>query len=150
MLTHRVVAAVSDRRRRSEIDATIYVPSYNNRPTSETDSGIQDKLPRVIGLLAIGAVGIICSNPDRSGGRGCVGASQAAIDRRSRNGNILSMVQDVCRIEADLELNILPNIDGSPERKIDIEPRGTTQSIVRIRRVSIPIDIGHDATIGSS
>jgi hypothetical protein len=29
MLAHPVVAAVSDRRRRSEIDATIYVPPYN-------------------------------------------------------------------------------------------------------------------------
>jgi hypothetical protein len=28
MLAHPVVAAVSDRRRRSEIDATIYVPPY--------------------------------------------------------------------------------------------------------------------------
>jgi hypothetical protein len=30
MLAHPVVAAVSDRRRRSEIDATIYVPPYNS------------------------------------------------------------------------------------------------------------------------
>jgi hypothetical protein len=30
MLAHPVVAAVSDRRRRSEIDATIYVPPYRN------------------------------------------------------------------------------------------------------------------------
>ena len=31
MLAHPVVAAVSDRRRRSEIDATIYVPPYSTR-----------------------------------------------------------------------------------------------------------------------
>jgi len=30
MLARPVVAAVSDRRRRSEIDATIYVPPYSN------------------------------------------------------------------------------------------------------------------------
>ena len=30
MLAHPVVAAVSDRRRRSEIDATVYVPPYNS------------------------------------------------------------------------------------------------------------------------
>ena len=30
MVAHPVVAAVSDRRRRSEIDATIYVPPYSN------------------------------------------------------------------------------------------------------------------------
>jgi len=31
MLAHPVVAAVSDRRRRPEIDATIYVPPYRAR-----------------------------------------------------------------------------------------------------------------------
>jgi hypothetical protein len=36
MLAHPVVAAVSGRRRRSEIDATIYVPPYRDGPSRLT------------------------------------------------------------------------------------------------------------------
>jgi len=39
MLAHPVVAAVSDRRRRSEIDATIYVPPYRSMPHGVSPKG---------------------------------------------------------------------------------------------------------------
>jgi hypothetical protein len=40
MIAHSVVAAVSDRRRRSEIDATIYVALYNASRSYCLDNGL--------------------------------------------------------------------------------------------------------------
>ena len=84
MLAHPVVAAVSDRRRRSGIDATIYVPPYSGTtpttPSATLRTGCHASASRAQGLLRPRLSEAIFEGIGRQGGS--VAFSQVSAPRR--------------------------------------------------------------------
>ena len=118
-----------------------------NLSGSEVEFPKQDELPRVVCLFSVGAIAIVGPDPDRAGSGVRVGVPHTAIDRRPRNANVLSTIQKVCCLYAELKLHTLTNIYAFLKRRIHVEPAGAAQGVIGLRSIAVPIDIRDHAPV---